>query len=103
MQIKPIPRLIDHLWYPILVRVRGSNHCRIVEMQGCEVNAWNEYVRSQKPEITVHGWVWKKKSEDDTYNPSYTPANHIPRGELYALVDPSDLINPLENTHWNYE
>ncbi len=48
MQIKPIPRLIDHLWYPILVRVRGSNHCRIVEMQGCEVNAWNEYVRSQR-------------------------------------------------------
>lgn len=38
---------VDHLWYPILVRVRGSNHSRIVEMQGCEVNAWNEYVRSQ--------------------------------------------------------
>ncbi len=43
-----IPRYEDHLWYPILVRVRGSNHSRIVKMQGCEVNAWNDYVRSQR-------------------------------------------------------
>jgi hypothetical protein len=48
MQVKPIPRYVDHLWYPILVRVRGSNHSRIVEMQGKEVNAWNDYVRSQR-------------------------------------------------------
>ena len=38
---------VDHLWYPILVPVQGSGHCRIVEMQGCMVNAWNEYVRRQ--------------------------------------------------------
>jgi hypothetical protein len=43
-----IPRYVDHLWYPILCRGLGSGHCRIVEMQGKEVNAWNDYVRSQR-------------------------------------------------------
>lgn len=33
----------NHLWYPIVFTVNGVS--RIVEMQGCEVNAWNEYAR----------------------------------------------------------
>lgn len=51
--------------------------------------------------IRVHGWVWKdKQSEDDCYIPSYTPAQHVPKGELLALVDPADLHEPLQNTKW---
>jgi hypothetical protein len=34
------------------------------------------------------------------YEPSYTPAQHVARGELWALVDPNDLHQPLENTDW---
>lgn len=45
-QIKIIPRYVDHLWYPILVRCGGF--CRIVEMQGRKVNEWNDWVASQK-------------------------------------------------------
>ena len=40
--IRVIPRYIDHLWYPILVKMAGYH--RIVEMQGREVNAWNDMV-----------------------------------------------------------
>jgi len=55
-----------------------------------------------KPAIRVHGWVWKDKMHDDCYVPSYTPAQHVLRGELFALVDPADLDRPLENTQWHY-
>ncbi len=27
-------------------------------------------------------------------------AQHVARGELFALVDPQDLDQPLENTDW---
>ena len=51
--------------------------------------------------IRVHGWVWKdKQTEDDCYIPSYTPAQHVAKGELLALVDPADLHEPLQNTKW---
>lgn len=51
--------------------------------------------------IRVHGWVWKdKQTEDDCYIPSYTPAQHVSKGELLALVDPADLHEPLQNTKW---
>lgn len=50
--------------------------------------------------IKVHGWVWKNTDEDGMYSPSYTPAQHVPKGELYALVDPKDLHEPLKNTDW---
>ena len=34
------PKILeDDLWYPILIPMGG--YCRIVEMQGKEVNAWN--------------------------------------------------------------
>ena len=42
--IRLIPRYVDHLWYPILIPMGG--YCRIVEMQGKEVNAWNDMVRN---------------------------------------------------------
>jgi hypothetical protein len=44
--IRLIPRYVDHLWYPILIPMGG--YCRIVEMQGKEVNAWNDMVRDLK-------------------------------------------------------
>lgn len=49
--------------------------------------------------IRVYGWVWKDKHHDDCYIPSYTPGNHIPRGELLALVNPDDL--PEYYTEWH--
>lgn len=57
-----------------------------------------------KPTVRVYGWVWKDKLADDgsCYVPSYTPAQHVPRGELFALVDPADLHEPLKNTKWHY-
>jgi hypothetical protein len=45
MTVRPIPRLVDHLWYPILVKFAGYHH--IIEMQGREVNEWNDMVREQ--------------------------------------------------------
>ncbi len=43
MMVKVIPRYVDHLWYPILVKVDGGHN--IVEMQGRNVNEWNDMVR----------------------------------------------------------
>lgn len=57
MTVRVIPRYIDHLWYPILVKIAGYH--RIVEMQGKEVNAWNDMVRKQWDEDTKNhpkGW-----------------------------------------------
>jgi len=42
MTIRVIPRYVDHLWYPILVKAGGGHIIR--EMQGREVNAWNDWV-----------------------------------------------------------
>jgi hypothetical protein len=53
-----------------------------------------------KPTLRVYGWVWKQDRGDGVYEPSYTPAQHVQRGELFALVDPNDLHQPLENTDW---
>jgi hypothetical protein len=55
---------------------------------------------ANKPTLRVHGWVWKNERCDGLYVPSYTPAQHVQRGELWALVDPRDLHQPLENTDW---
>ena len=57
MTVRVVPRYIDHLWYPILVKMGGGN--KIVEMQGCEVNRWNDMVRQQYYEDTKshpRGW-----------------------------------------------
>ena len=51
MTVKIIPRYVNHLWYPILVPFSGAN--RIVEMQGKEVNAWNDMVRRQWKDDTA--------------------------------------------------
>jgi len=47
MSFKHTERYIDHLWYPILVKSSGGGRRRIVEMQGKEVNRWNDMVREQ--------------------------------------------------------
>ena len=55
--IRIIPRYIDHLWYPILVKMAGYH--RIVEMQGRQVNEWNDMVEQQRYEDTKNhprGW-----------------------------------------------
>ena len=45
-QIRVIPRYVDHLWYPILVKITGYN--RIIEMQGRAVNEWNDKIKNGK-------------------------------------------------------
>jgi hypothetical protein len=40
-----VPRLVDHLWYPILVKAGGGHVIR--ELQGKSVNDWNDMVRKQ--------------------------------------------------------
>jgi hypothetical protein len=55
--MRMIPRYVDHLWYPILIKMAGYH--RIVEMQGKEVNAWNDMVREQWSKDTEgqpRGW-----------------------------------------------
>jgi hypothetical protein len=55
--IRVIPRYVDHLWYPILVKMAGYHH--IVEMQGRKVNEWNDMVRQQWEQDTKghpRGW-----------------------------------------------
>jgi hypothetical protein len=55
--VRVISRYVDHLWYPILVKVAGYH--RIVEMQGKEVNEWNDMVRKQRLQDTKgypRGW-----------------------------------------------
>lgn len=57
MSIRIIPRYVDHLWYPILVKVGGGH--RIVELRGKEVNEWNDMVQRQWQEDTKNqprGW-----------------------------------------------
>ena len=44
--IRVIPRYVGHLWYPVLVKMCDNN--KIVEMQGCCVNEWNDMVWRQK-------------------------------------------------------
>ena len=54
-----------------------------------------------RPRMRVWGWVWKdKRDHNGFYLPCYTPAQHVERGELLALVDPFELELPLENTQW---
>ena len=69
-----------------------------------ETNSVERPVGTHAPrtKVRVWGWVWKEKRCEDgcCYLPSYTPAQHVPRGELLALVDPADLDSPLENTKW---
>lgn len=57
---------------------------------------------TSQPSIRVHGWVWKDRLHQDgcSYVPSYTPAEPYKNGELFALVDPADLHEPLQNTKW---
>lgn len=57
MTYRPVPRYEDHLWYPILVKAGGGHVIR--EMQGSEVNAWNDMVRQQWEQDTKghpRGW-----------------------------------------------
>lgn len=57
MTYRPVPRLVDHLWYPILVKMAGYH--RIVEMQGKKVNEWNDMVREQwEQETKGHPKGW---------------------------------------------
>lgn len=76
------------------------------EWKGYEVRLLYTHQQPAAPEpkgIRVWGWVWKDKRHEDgcCYLPSYTPAQHVPKGELLALVDPADLHLPLENTEWH--
>jgi hypothetical protein len=57
MSFKITPRYVDHLWYPILVKLAGYH--QIVEMQGKSVNAWNDRVEEQYNQDTKYhprGW-----------------------------------------------
>jgi hypothetical protein len=57
MTVRIIPRYVDHLWYPILVKMGGGH--RIVEMQGRKVNEWNDMVEEQWRQDTKghpRGW-----------------------------------------------
>jgi hypothetical protein len=56
--LRNIPRLIDHLWYPILVKYGGGH--RIVEMRGKDVNAHNDMVaRQQREDLSKHPRGWR--------------------------------------------
>ena len=52
MKFDKIQRYEDNLWYPILVKI-GGNH-KIVEMQGRDVNRWNDMVSNQQTKIYTH-------------------------------------------------
>ena len=55
--VRVIPRYVDHLWYPILVKMGGGH--KIVEMQGKQVNAWNDMIQQQWEQDTKghpRGW-----------------------------------------------
>ena len=57
MTFKIVPRYVDHLWYPILVKVGGGHVIR--ELQGKSVNEWNNMVQKQRDQDTKdhpRGW-----------------------------------------------
>jgi hypothetical protein len=59
MTFRIVPRYVDHLWYPILVKFPGSGGHHIIEMQGKKVNEWNDMVKRQYEEDTKNyprGW-----------------------------------------------
>jgi hypothetical protein len=59
MTVRVIPRLEDHLWYPIVVKFPGGGYHHIIEMQGKEVNAWNDMVREQwRQDTSDHPRRW---------------------------------------------
>ena len=58
MTVRIIPRYVDHLWYPILVKMGGGH--KIVEMQGRKVNEWNDMVEEQcRQDIKGHPRGWR--------------------------------------------
>jgi len=58
MTVRIIPRYVDHLWYPILVKMAGGH--KIVEMQGRRVNEWNDMVKEQWEQDTKgHPRCWR--------------------------------------------
>lgn len=42
-----VHRYVDHLLYPILLKVQNSGYYRIVEMQGRDINRWNDAIAEQ--------------------------------------------------------
>lgn len=57
MLTPPIPRYVDHLYYPILVPLGGGN--RIVEMLGKAVNEYNDRVADHNKQFErtdPRGW-----------------------------------------------
>ena len=44
--VRVIPRYVDHLWYPIVIKMVGYH--KIVEMQGRCVNELNDILRNQE-------------------------------------------------------
>lgn len=58
MTVRVIPRLEDHLWYPILIKMGGGHIIR--EMQGKSVNEWNDRVREQwRQDAKAHPRGWR--------------------------------------------
>lgn len=58
--IKVTERYEDLLWYPILVKFPGCGYHRIIEMQGREVNAWNDMVMDQwRKDVENHPRGWR--------------------------------------------
>ena len=48
---KVVPRYEQHLWYPIVVRYGTTSRCKIVEMQGKQVNDYNDWVREHNAQF----------------------------------------------------
>ena len=59
MSFRNVPRYEDHLWYPILVKFPSCGYNHIIEMQGKEINEWNDMVFEQwKADTKNHPRGW---------------------------------------------
>lgn len=51
--IKVTKQYVDHLWYPILLKVQNSAYHRIVELQGSDINRWNDSIAERAENLKI--------------------------------------------------
>lgn len=53
--------------------------------------------RNPAPAVRIYDYVWPQRPEHEcTYSCSYTPAQHLAKGELLAVVHPSQINGYLQ-------
>ncbi len=80
-------------WHGAGVDIAGGNWSRFVGMLPA---LYTSPPAQQQEPVRIYDYVWPQREEhkdECIYACSYTPSQHLERGELLAVVHPSQLIN----------